>query len=78
MMENKRKIEMVGGKVSFANDGEDEDDLLFWARKTIKERMEDAFEWKKRIWTHVSGSYPLSIEKIGGKMAKKLIDEDDF
>ena len=77
-MEKKRKIAIIGKKVSFADAEEENVDLLFWAEKTIRLRMEEAFEWKKKVWQHINGGYPLAIEKTGGKRAKKSTDEDDF
>lgn len=63
-------------KVSF-EEAEDED-LLFWASKTIGERLKEAFDWNKKVWTHLLGTYPDKIELTGGKKLKTETDKDDF
>ena len=76
-MEKKRKIEMVGGKVSFA-EGEEED-LMYWANLQLRERMSEAAEWNKKVWLHLlKDKYPQKIEMTGGKINKSTTDEDDF
>jgi hypothetical protein len=76
-MEKKRKIAMVVRKVSFA-EAEDED-LMYWANLTVKERMNEAAEWNKKVWQHILGDkYSERIVKTGGKKIKSLTDEDDF
>jgi hypothetical protein len=47
-MNKERAIKLVGRKASFADAAEEDADLLFWAEKTIRERMEDAFEREKK------------------------------
>jgi hypothetical protein len=47
-MNKERAIKLVGRKASFADATEEDADLLFWAEKTIRERMEDAFEREKK------------------------------
>lgn len=76
-MEKKRKIEKIGKKVSFAAD--EDDDLMYWANLSVKERMMEAAKWNKKVWQHIlKDKYPERIEKRGGKKNKSLTDEDDF
>lgn len=76
MSEKQKKITNVSGKVSFA-ETEDED-LFYWSDKSVKERLEELYEWNKKVWMKINGSYPLIIAKEGGKVLKINIDEDDF
>lgn len=69
-------IEKVGGHISFEES--EETDLLYWMNKSIKERLEEALAWNKKVWKHLNGFYPLKIELVGGKMSKTTADEDDF
>lgn len=76
-MEEERKIELVGGKVSF-EEGEEES-IEYWANLSVKERMSRAFEWNRKVWKHIlKNNYPEKIELVGGKQIKSLTDEDDF
>jgi len=76
-MNAKRKIEKIGGKVLFAD--QSDADVQYWADLSIKNRLEQAFEWNKIVWQHLlKGQYPEKIELIGGKKNKDLTDEDDF
>ncbi len=75
-MEKNRKIEIVGRKVSFAQ--AEEDDLFFWADKTWQERIVEAERLRRLIWTHHLGIFPVAFEKIGRKISKAQLDEDDF
>ena len=72
----KGNMEMVGGKVSFEQ-GEEED-LIYWAEKSIKERLLDLLEWNKQVWNKIAGGYPNVIEKTGGKVLKSETDKDEF
>jgi hypothetical protein len=76
MQEKQKKVANVSGKVSFA-ETEDED-LFYWSDKSIKERLEELYEWNKKVWMKINGSYPLIIAKEGGKVSKINLDEDDF
>ena len=75
-MNEERKIEKVVRKVTFKE--AEEEDIIYWAQKSIKERVTAATEWNKKVWTHLHGSYPEKIEKYGGKRIKDHTDEDDF
>jgi hypothetical protein len=76
-MEKKRKIALVGKRVSF--DESEEDDLMYWANLPVKERLEIAAEWNKKVWQHIlKDKYTERIEKTGGKKNKSVTDEDDF
>ncbi|HZI52855.1 MAG TPA: hypothetical protein VFD56_04100 [Chitinophagaceae bacterium] len=76
-MEKKRKIEKVVRKGSFAEDEDEE--LIYWANLSVKERMSEAAEWNRKVWQHIlKDKYPERIEKTGGKKDKSLTDEDDF
>lgn len=76
-MGKKRKIAMMVKKVSFAET--DDEDLMYWANLSVKERMTEAAEWNKKIWQHIlKDKYPEKIEMTGGKQNKSLTDEDDF
>ncbi|HXL58765.1 MAG TPA: hypothetical protein VN958_21025 [Chitinophagaceae bacterium] len=77
-MKGKRKIEPVVRKVSFAEAEEDNSDLLFWAEKSVQERMRDMLNWNQKVWTMINGQYPKTIEKTGEKRKKADTDEDDF
>ena len=76
MILRKGNMEYVGGKVSF-EEGEEED-LLYWADKSIKERLIDLLDWNKKVWVKIAGFYPDKIEKVGGKILKTKAEEDDF
>ena len=76
-MEKKRKIAIVGKRVSF--DESEEEDLMYWANLPVKERLTIASEWNKKVWQHIlKDKYPEKIEKTGGKKNKLATDEDDF
>ena len=76
-MEKKRKIAIVGKRVSF--DESEEEDLMYWANLPVKERLAIAAEWNKKVWQHIlKDKYPEKIEKTGGKKNKLATDEDDF
>ncbi len=64
------------GKVLFSET--EDDDLFYWANKTVKERLEELYEWNKRVWIKISGTYPEKIARSGGKILKENLDEDDF
>ena len=75
-MPEKETLKSGGGKVSFSQT--EDDDLFFWADKTIQERLEELYQWNKKIWIKINGSYPNKISKNGGKILKANLDEDDF
>jgi hypothetical protein len=76
-MEKKRKIDSVGGKVTY-EEGEDES-LMYWANLSMKERLTEAGKWNKEVWQQIlKDKYPQKIELTGGKQNKALTDEDDF
>ena len=76
-MEKKRKIEMVVKKVSFAE--AEEEELMYWAKLSVKERLTAAAKWNKEVWKYLlNEDYPEKIELTGGKQSKALTDEDDF
>ncbi|HEY6978526.1 MAG TPA: hypothetical protein VH396_19645 [Chitinophagaceae bacterium] len=75
-MKKETKIEPVITKVFF--DEEDNSDLFFWSDKSIAERMNEMFEWNKKIWTAINGMYPAKIERIVEVRKKAETDEDDF
>lgn len=75
-MPEKETFKSGGGKVLFSQT--EDDDLFFWADKTIQERLEELYQWNKKIWIKINGSYPKKISKNGGKILKANLDEDDF
>jgi len=75
-MEQKRKIEAFGRKLSFA-EAEDED-IYYWADKTPQERITETERLRRLVWTHRLGYFPTSMEKVGRVVSKKELDEDDF
>ncbi|MBX9782383.1 MAG: hypothetical protein K2X48_03720 [Chitinophagaceae bacterium] len=75
-MNSDRKILNREGKVSFKET--EDDDLFYWSDKTVKQRLEELYEWNKKIWIKINGEYPAKIVKEGGKVLKLNIDEDDF
>jgi hypothetical protein len=75
-MNKKRKIEYVGGKVSFAQ--AEENDLLFEASLSWQERLERMELLRRKIWAFHLGAYPVKIAIEGGKRIKNQMDEDDF
>ncbi len=75
-MEQKRKIEVVGRKLSFA-EAEDED-IFYWADKTPQERLAETERLRRLVWTHKLGKYPTKMEKVGRVISKSELDKDDF
>lgn len=64
-MREKRKIQLIGRKLSFA-DAEDED-IFFWADKTWAERIAETERLRRLIWTHRLGYYPLALKRLEEK-----------
>jgi len=75
-MEKKRKIEVVGRKLSLKE--AEEEDLFYWADKTWQERIMEAERLRRLIWGYRLGSFPTSFEVIGRKILKSQLDDDDF
>lgn len=76
-MNKERKIELVGGKVSFEE--ETDEQLDYWLSLTPQQRMAEATEWNYKIWKFkLKDDFPVAVEKIGKKVLKALTDEDDF
>ncbi len=75
-MEKEGNIELVWRKIT--HEQSDEDDLLYWSKKTWQERLREVQELRKLIWNSIDGKYPSKIEIAGGKKEKKSTDEDDF
>jgi hypothetical protein len=71
-MLKKRTMALVGSKISF-EEAEDSD-IIFWANKTIIERLAETERLRKMIWTHVLGSYPVKMEKVGGFVKRPTLD----
>ena len=62
-MSEKKKIEIVGRKVSIAE--AEENDILFWASRSWQERLIETERLRRMIWTHLLGTYPDKMQKIG-------------
>ncbi len=76
-MKEKRKIELVAKKMSFAE--EEDADIEYWANLPVIERMRQAFDWNKQVWKHIlKNEYSEKIQRTGEKKIKTLTDEDDF
>lgn len=59
----KREMVIVGKKTTF-QEAED-DEILFWASKSWKERVMEAERLRRMIWTHLLGSFPDKMRKTG-------------
>ena len=70
----KNKMEIVGRKISFA-DAEDAD-ILFWAEKTMNERMVECNRLRRIVWTRLLGAFPTKMEIVGRKILKTEMNED--
>ncbi len=75
-MEKKRKIEIVGRKVSFQQ--AEDDDLFYWADITWQERIAETECLRQLIWTYRLGTYPTKFEKTGRVILKPELDNEDF
>ncbi len=71
-----RKIVSVRRKVSFAE--AEEEDFIYWDKKSIKERVSEATAWIKKVWAFQEKIHGEYSSLSDGKHSKKLIDEDDF
>jgi len=69
VMERPRKIKPVARILSFA-EAEEADDL-FWANKSIAERLEEAQRLRKIIWGYRLGTYPEKVERVVKIISKK-------
>jgi hypothetical protein len=72
----KNKMEIVGRKISFA-EAEDAD-ILFWADKTMNERLIEWDRLRRIIWTKLLGTFPTKMEVVGRKILKSEMSEDVF
>jgi hypothetical protein len=73
-MEKQRKIALVGRKIGFEE--AEEQDILFWASKSWRERLEETERLRRLIWTHLLGSYPSKMEKVGRVIKKSNSEEE--
>ena len=75
-MSLKKTILVGGGKTTFAK--AEDDDLSYWLNLSIKERLDAVFEWNKKVWKTMTGKLPNKMEKVGGKVSRINLDQDDF
>ncbi|MEP6846176.1 MAG: hypothetical protein ABI861_09235 [Panacibacter sp.] len=76
-MEQKRKIELVGRKISFA-EAEEADDV-YWANASVEERLAETERLRRAVWTFRLGTYPQCMEKVGKIISRnEQEDGDDF
>ncbi len=74
-MNVERKIKMVAPKLSFAE--AEESDLIFWANKSIAERLQEVQRLRKIIWKRKLGKYPEKMEHIVKKISKSELMKED-
>jgi len=63
-------------KLTFAE--AQEADIMYWAEKSIKERVSEATAWIENVCAFGAKMHGEFNSLPDGKHNKKLIDEDDF
>ena len=68
-----KKMVITGRKISFAE--AEELDLISWANRTVRERLEETERLRRMIWTQLLGYYPNKMEKKGEVVKYSAIDK---
>jgi hypothetical protein len=68
----KQKMVLTGRKITFAN--AEEQDTWFWADKTWQERLAETERLRRLIWTHILGTYPTKMQKVGKVVRRTKLD----
>ena len=63
-------------KVSFEE--AEEEDISYWAEKSIKDRVSEATQWIEHVWQMHKKMHGERASLPDGKQVKNQVDEDDF